>query len=65
MFEQGFSRFEFISGVGVEASSGFMVPYDSKAMRKVEDGFDVIQVFECPNTSGAFQDSFMMLIKLH
>ena len=65
VYEQYLSRFEFISGVGVDTDSGRYVPYDSKAMRKVEDGFDVIQVIECPSTSAQVSDAFRMLIKLH
>ncbi len=65
VYEQYFSRFEFVSGVGIDGDIGQYVPYDSKAMRKVEDGFDMVQVFEATNTSAALQDSFRMLLKLH
>jgi len=56
--------FGFISGVGV-LELGQSHAYDSKAMRKVEEGFQAIQVMECPVNSGTVQDSFRMLIKLH
>jgi len=65
VYEQVSSRFEFISGVGVESSNGMIVNYDSKAMRKVEDGFDLVQVFECTTTSAAVRNYFRMLVKLH
>ncbi len=60
-----FSRFEFISGVGVETQNGIFKEYESKAMRRVEDGFDMVQTIECPSTSGNVTDYFRMLIKLH
>ena len=64
VYEQFFSRFEFVSGVGV-LDIGHYFSYDSKAMRKVDIGQDLVQVVEAPNTSCAFQDSFRMLLKLH
>ena len=39
--------------------------YDSRAMRKVEDGFTVIQVIEAVENSAIVMDSFRMLLKLH
>ena len=65
VFEQYFSRFEFVSGTGFDGNVGKYVQYDSKAMRKVEEGETFVQTFECPNTSAAIQDSFRMLVKLH
>jgi len=62
--ESVFGVFGFVSGVGV-LELGQTHRYDSKAMRKVEEGFEVIQVMECPVNSGTVQDSLRMLIKLH
>ncbi len=56
--------FGFKSGVGV-LELGQSHSYDSKAMRKVEEGFQTVQVMECPVNSGTVQDSYRMLIKLH
>jgi len=56
--------FGFITGIGA-LELGQTHYYDSKAMRKVEDGFDVVQTMECPVNSGTVQDAFRMLIKLH
>ncbi len=65
VFEDLFSRFEFVSGVGVESANGIRGSFDSKAMRKVENGEDVISVVECPTTSASILMAARMLIKLH
>jgi len=61
------SEFIFISGVGFDSAGGIMKDADSKAMRKVQDGEDVVLVGEasglslgCRMTQGG-----RFLIKLH
>jgi len=56
--------FGFITGTGA-LELGQIHRYDSKAMRKVEEGFELIQVMECPVNSGTVQDIGRILIKLH
>ena len=65
VYESIASRFEFVSGTGFDPAAGLVVNYDSKAMRKVEDGFDVVQTWEVTSTSAAIRDTFRMLVKLH
>jgi len=64
LHESVIGSFGFISGVGV-LELGQSVTYESKAMRKVEEGFQLIQVMECPVNSGTVQDVGRVLIKLH
>ena len=56
----------FITGVGFQ-EMGRWSTYDSKAMRKVQDGQDVISVIETSSISNGaiFHLSFRMLLKLH
>jgi len=68
LFEEVLGRFIFISGVGVETvAEQATVRYDSKAMRKVEDGFDVAFTVEAQAivSSGQVKKAGRMLIKLH
>ncbi len=60
-------RFEFQSGVGVENLTLTMKDVDSKAMRKVEDGFDIATTIEASSLSnGVTVTKFgRQLIKLH
>ncbi len=63
-----FNRFEFISGVGVEPLSNWIGNYDSKAMRKVEQGQDIAVVLENSSIVGGGSNvthAGRMLIKLH
>jgi len=64
VFEDFFGRFEFITGTGTQ-ERGFSRGYDSKAMRKVEQGQDLAQTIECPSTSGIYSEAARILIKLH
>ena len=64
VFEEIFGEFVFISGVGTQ-ERGQLHRFDSKAMRKVEDGQDIITVAESPNTSAKIQVAVRCLIKLH
>ena len=67
VFEDGFSRFEFITGAGV-FEAGHMMRFDSKAVRKVNDDQDIVTVVESStqNSSGvAVYVTFRQLIKLH
>ena len=64
VYEQCFGLISVTTDVGRLITTE-RVYYDSKAMRRVEDGFDVVQVIECPSSSAIFNDAFRMLIKLH
>jgi len=61
------SRFEFVSGVGFHPASGIQSPYDSKGMRRVEEGFDFILVAEALGNVASASLNMMsrILIKLH
>ena len=63
---QGFSnRYEFLSAVGA-ARVDVQYEIDSKAMRKVDDGDDIVLVAEMQTGVGALiQITGRMLIKLH
>ncbi len=69
VYERGAGRFLFISGIGVDPRQMIDGTYrfDSKAMRKVEEGQDLISVVE----ASALSDGFVItsfsrtLIKLH
>ncbi len=69
LYELAFSEFVFGSAIGFDAAAGSQVRFDSKAMRKVEDGQDVIVVVEVPRSASSeavtHQVGFRMLIKLH
>jgi len=67
-YETILGSYEFGAGTTAEFDSwGVMKEIDSKAMRKVEDGFDLITVIETFSTSsGVTVDAFIrFLIKLH
>ncbi len=55
------------SAIGVLGPATVFRTYDSKAMRKVDNGFDLVQTIETgPNSAGAiFTDHFRVLVKLH
>ena len=42
VYESMSSRFSFVSGVGFDPAGGILTRFDSKAMRKVEEGQDLI-----------------------
>jgi len=68
VFEEIAGRFEFISGIGVHTwAQDNMRYFDSKAMRKVEDGFDVAFAVEATAISSGVQikKGGRMLLKLH
>ena len=67
VFETLHAQFTFISGVGTMLDGVPNHPIDSKAMRKVEDGQDLIEVVESSGiSSGLNLKSFSRsLIKLH
>ena len=67
LYELMISRFEFGTNVGFDHAVGIMLPFDTKAMRKVEDGQDVVITQETSSLSaGAVVTlSGRMLIKLH
>ncbi len=66
LMQQMTSRFEFADATGF-IESGQVLTYDSKAMRKVDIGEDVVVVAETASVhlSCRFIDSFRMLVKLH
>jgi len=64
VYESLFGNIDVTTDIG-RLESGQSASYDSKAMRKVEDGEQLIQVMECPVSSAIILDSFRMLIKLH
>ena len=67
VFESMASRFSFVSGVGFDSQGGVLTRFDSKAMRKVEEGQDLIEVVETTGVSdGATVITYSrVLIKLH
>ena len=68
LYEEVIGRFNFISGTGTEQRGVNQTKYfDSKAMRKVEDGFDVAMVVEAQAiVDGTNVRKFgRMLVKLH
>jgi hypothetical protein len=68
VYEEIMGRFIFISGVGVEtAGHNQMRYYDSKAMRKVEEGQDIAIVAEAQAivSSGQIKKAGRLLVKLH
>ncbi len=69
VYESIADQFLFISGVGVQGGNvGRQLQFDSKAMRKVEDGFTiaVVQENSALQASGTTQVlGFRQLIKLH
>ncbi len=64
MLEQLFGRLHVTTDIS-RFESGIGRQYDSKAMRKVEDGQDLILVAECPTTSGNIMIMGRQLLKLH
>ncbi len=62
-----FNAFRFGTAVAFQASAGTHYEIDSKAMRKVEDGSDIVSVVETASTSDgvAIQSFTRLLIKLH
>ena len=63
VFENLWGRIE--AGGTTVSELGHGATYDSKAMRKVEIGQDIVQTVEAVTTSAIIQDGFRMLIKLH
>lgn len=64
---EGFTnRFRFVSAVGVIEPAGTLLKIDSKAMRKVGDDDDVVQVIDNTIATGiAVTTQGRILIKLH
>ena len=61
------SRFLFADGTGLSPNIGIGGSFDSKAMRKVEDGQDVVSVVETTAISSGVDvfQFYRMLVKLH
>ncbi len=66
VYEGFMGRFLFISGVGVAQSNQFF-RYDSKAMRKVEEGQQIAYMAEADSISSGLvlQHQARVLVKLH
>ena len=67
VYEPFASDFQIQSAVGFEDASGLHIPFDSRAMRKVEEGEDLISVVESSTVSTGFLITAFArtLIKLH
>ncbi len=67
VYERMFNTFTFVTGVGFQSNIGIERLIDSKAMRKVDDGNDVIAVVESGSGSAGLTISshFRFLVKLH
>ncbi len=67
LFDAGSDQFTFTTGVGFISPTGVLRNLDSKSMRKVEEGQDLIQVVETGAGSDgvAITTFFRTLIKLH
>ena len=66
-YEDAGSEFTFVSGIGINADAGVFRTYDSKAMRKVEEGEQIITVIETSGISSGARlfNSARILVKLH
>jgi len=67
-YDMTFQRFEFVSSVGIQPNMApWMRTVDSKSMRKVEEGQDLVEVIQAGGASdGADVVTFLRtLIKLH
>jgi len=69
VYELIFSNYDVISAIGTRAADGAtrFIQFDSKAMRKVEDGTNLAVVAETSPTSEGVSivSGFRMLLKLH
>ena len=67
LFESLMGRLQFVSGIGIQDPAGLSSTFDSKAMRRVEEGEDVAFVAETglTVTSGFVNSGWRMLVKLH
>ncbi len=67
VYQRIMNSFRFASGVGFDGGSGRFLEFDSKAMRKVEDGQDMISASETSAFSGGavLSNHFRYLLKLH
>ncbi len=63
--ETVFMRYQFGSNIGFDGDAGIFMKYDSKAMRKVEDGSDLVVVVENEINGCTITTSSRILIKLH
>ncbi len=67
VYEMAMGLITVTTDVGVVDPAGRLLNFDSKAMRKVEDGSDVVMVGETTGTSEGWAGTFAfrMLLKLH
>ena len=69
LYESIVNSFTFVSATGFDGSSGKMIQYDSKAMRKVQEGEDLITVDELAASTisegAVFSVTERQLFKLH
>ncbi len=64
VYESLFSRFEFHTAIG-QTNDGAFLQYDSRAMRKVEEGQDLISVVENELAGAVVVVTGRTLLKLH
>ena len=67
VYEWSAGRIEVITAVGMDQRAGLFIPFDSKSMRKVEEGQTLVEVVESDAIgSGCNLTTYnRMLIKLH
>jgi len=65
VYEEIISRFEFKTGVGFEASTGTLMAWDSKAMRRVNGDQDIVLTVENEINGAIINVAGRMLLKLH
>jgi len=46
------SQFQFVSGVGIDPDAGRYFPFDSRAMRRTEEGFGIAVMWETGSADG-------------
>ena len=67
LYESIIANFTFVSGVGFHPVGGVMQTFDSKAMRKVPEGTNLVTIAEASNLSNGLDVTAnqRVLVKLH
>ena len=65
VYQKVMNEFLFVTSSGVDGASGRMIEFDSKAMRKVDLGQDLIAVVENVGAGAIVNAYARVLIKLH
>ncbi len=67
MFVEGFNSFLFADATGFASNAGFQTTFDSRAMRKVEEGAQIVFVKETSaiSTGAVVRTAGRVLVKLH